>query len=101
MAKAPLLLMALALAGGCRRQPPPPPPAPPPPPPVRPDAAMLPPDYDPTVLVDKGGDPLQIYLAEPRHPVWASAVEEAIGGQLRRDLKQLVPEAGGLSMGCR
>lgn len=105
MAKAPLVLMALALAGGCRRQSPPPaaspPAAAPPAEAARQDAAALPADYDPTVLAEKGGDPLQIYLAEPRHPTWASVVEEVIGGQMRRDLKQMVPEARGLSMGCR
>jgi hypothetical protein len=92
-------LVGLAVALGCRRQPPPPPPAPPAP--AHPDAVALPPDYDPTVLAEKGGDPLQIYLAEPRHPTWAAVVEEVIGGQMRRDLKQMVPEARGLSMGCR
>jgi hypothetical protein len=96
-----VVLMGLALAG-CRRQPPPPPAAvPSPPPAAKPDAAVLPLDYDPTVLADKGGDPLQIYLAEPRQPTWAGVVEEVIGGQMRRDLKQMVPEARGLSMGCR
>jgi len=96
-----VVLMGLALAG-CRRQPPPPPAAAPSPPPAaKPDAAVLPPDYDPTVLADKGGDPLQIYLAEPRQPTWAGVVEEVIGGQMRRDLKQMVPEARGVSMGCR
>ena len=111
MVKPPVLLLAaVAMMGGCRRQPPeakpapPPPSAPAPPPttaPARPDAAALPPDYDPTVLVDKGAEPLQVYLAEPRSPTWATVVEEAIGGQLRRDLKQMVPEARDLSMGCR
>jgi hypothetical protein len=96
-----VVLMGLALASGCRRQPPPPPPAPPPARPAAPDSANLPPDYDPTVLAEKGGDPLRIYLSEPRHPTWASVVEEALGGQMRRDLKQMIPEARGLSMGCR
>jgi hypothetical protein len=99
----PLLVVLVGIAlTGCRRQPPPPPAAAPAPPPAaKPDAAALPPDYDPTVLADKGGDPLQIYLAEPRNPTWAGVVEEVIGGQMRRDLKQMVPEARGLSMGCR
>jgi hypothetical protein len=105
MVKRLLVLIALATpAAGCRKTPPP---APPPPtaaapsPADKPDATVLPPDYDPAVLADKGQDPLQIYLAEPRNATWASVVEEAIGGQLRRDLEQLVPAARGLSMGCR
>jgi hypothetical protein len=93
-------LVLAVLAGACRKEAPPAP-APPAPAAVRLDAAALPADYDPSVLADKGGDPLAIYLAEPRHPVWAGVVEEAIGGQLRRDLKQMVPEARGLSMGCK
>jgi hypothetical protein len=96
-----VVLVGLALVG-CRRQAPPAPAAAPPAAaPSKPDAAPLPPDYDPTVLVDKGADPLQLYLAEPRHPTWAGAVEEVIGGQMRRDLKQMIPEARGLSIGCR
>jgi hypothetical protein len=102
MAKATrVVLMGLALASACRRQSPTVPVPEAPAVPVRPDAAALPPDYDPTVLAEKGGDPLQIYLAEPRHPTWAEVVEEVIGGQMRRDLKQMVPEARGLSLGCR
>jgi hypothetical protein len=101
MVKSPLPLLVVAvLVTGCRRQPaadakatavva------------VRQDATVLPPDYDPVALVDKGAEPLQVYLAEPRNPTWAAVVEEAIGGQLRRDLKQIVPEARNLSMGCR
>jgi hypothetical protein len=102
-----LLAVAAAAAPGCRRQTPAPAPAaavPPAPPasPTPPDSgAPLPADYDPTVLADKGGDPLQIYLNEPRSPTWAPVVEQVIGGQLRRDLKQMVPEARDLSMGCR
>jgi len=94
-----VLVALLALAGGCKKQPVPP--APPPPPAALPDAAALPADYDPTVLAEKGGEPLTIYLAEPRHPTWAGVVEEAIGGQMRRDLKQMIPEARGLSIGCK
>jgi hypothetical protein len=102
MAKAKLVVfLALALASGCRRPSTPPPAAAPPAQPARPDATALPADYDPTVLAEKGGDPLQIYLAEPRNSTWAGVVEEVIGGQMRRDLKQLIPEARGLSMGCR
>jgi hypothetical protein len=107
----PALALALvaALAPGCRKNTPaaparveqPSPAQAAAPPAARPDAAALPPDYDPTVLADQGKDPLQIYLAEPRSATWAAVVEEAIGGQLRRDLKQMVPEAKGLSMGCR
>jgi hypothetical protein len=103
-----LALVLLVFSGACRRQTPaaqaPPPPAAPPAAPsapAQPDAATLPPDYDPTVLADKGMEPLQVYLAEPRHPTWATVIEGAIGGQLRRDLKQMVPEARDLSMGCR
>jgi hypothetical protein len=96
----PLLVALVGLAmAGCHRQPPPPPPAAAPPAPA--DAAALPPDYDPTVLAEKGADPLRIYLAEPRQPTWAGVVEEVIGGQMRRDLRHMVPEARGLSMGCR
>jgi hypothetical protein len=104
MVKAAIGMLFLAgLASGCKR---PSAPASNPQPvaaaPAPADAAVpVAPDYDPTVLADKGGDPLQIYLAEPRNPTWASVVEEAIGGQMRRDLKQMIPEARGLSMGCR
>jgi hypothetical protein len=92
------LILALAAATGCKKE------APPPGVPVVPaklDAAAPPADYDPTVLAKKGGDPLAIYLAEPRHPTWAGVIEEAIGGQMRRDLKQMIPEARGLSLGCK
>jgi hypothetical protein len=94
-------LVLLVCAEACRRTAPPPPLPAPAPAAATPDAASLPPDYDPTVLADKGMEPLQIYLAEPRNPTWARVVEEAIGGQLRRDLKLMVPEARDLSMGCR
>jgi hypothetical protein len=101
----PLAVLLVSASFGCRKTPPPPPT----PPaataqaaaPARPDATVLPPDYDPTVLVDKGSEPLQVYLAEPRSATWATVVEEAIGGQMRRDLKLMLPEARGLSMGCR
>jgi hypothetical protein len=97
----PLLAALLGVAlGGCRRESPPAAP-PPPPPAAKAEPASLPSDYDPTVLAEKGGDPLEIYRAEPRHPIWASAVEDVIGGQMRRDLKQMVPEARGLSIDCR
>jgi len=99
--RGPGCVVLVVLAGACRKEAPPPPAPPPAPAAVRLDAAALPADYDPSVLADKGGDPLGIYLAEPRHPIWAGVVEEAIGGQLRRDLKQMVPEARGLSMGCK
>jgi hypothetical protein len=94
-------LVALALAACRREAQPPPAPSAPAQPAAKLDASALADDYDPTVLVDKGGDPLGIYLKEPRHPTWAGVVEEAIGGQLRRDLKSMVPETRGLSMGCK
>jgi hypothetical protein len=68
--------------------------------PATPDAAGVAADYDPTALADKGQEPLQIYLAEPRSPTWAPAVEEIIGGQLRRDLTKMVPETRELSITC-
>ena len=95
-----LLTAALWLAVGCRRQPEATK-ATASAPAAKPDAATLPADYDPTVLAEKGMEPLRIYLDEPRNPTWAAVVEEAIGGQIRRDLKQMVPEARSLSMGCR
>ena len=94
-----VLVALLALAAGCKKQPPAP--AVPPAPAAPPDAAAVAADYDPTVLAEKGAEPLTIYLAEPRQPTWAGVVEEAIGGQMRRDLKQMMPEARGLSMGCK
>jgi hypothetical protein len=72
--------------------------APPPAPAV--DAAALGPDYDPVALVDKGAEPVKVYLAEPRRAAWASAVEEVIGAQLGADVRKVVG-SGGVSMGCR
>jgi len=101
MPRATATLATLLLLAACKKEAPPAPSVAAAPPADRPDAAALPPDYDPAALADKGGDPLAIYLAEPRQPTWAGVVEEAIGGQLRRDLRQMVPEARGLSMGCK
>jgi hypothetical protein len=77
--------------------------APAPPPPAAPAAPAdaLAPDYDPTALTGGGADPLKVYLAEPRTAAWAGAVEEVIGKQLDRDVKHVVPGAGGVSIGCR
>jgi hypothetical protein len=66
-----------------------------------PPADALAADYDPTALTRDGADPLKVYLAEPRTPAWAGAVEEVIGKQLDRDVKHVVPGAGGVSIGCR
>jgi hypothetical protein len=107
-----LVLTVVPLGGGaCKRRPPPPPaavapspapaPADPPAPTARAAVDALPPDYDPTVLTQGGADPLQVYLAEPRSPAWAAAVEDVVGKQLDRDVKQVVPGAGGVSIGCR
>jgi hypothetical protein len=102
-----VLLVGSSLAG-CKRRTPdaapvlPGPTAQPAPAPVRaPAADALPADYDPTVLTQGGAEPLQVYLAEPRNPAWAGAVEDVIGKQLDRDVKHVVPGAGGVSMGCR
>jgi hypothetical protein len=101
MVKAPRFLLIAALVAGtaCRRQSPAPAAAPAAA--EKADTSTLPAEYDPTVLVEKGMDALQVYLKEPRNPTWATVVEEAIGGQMRRDLKQMIPEARNLSMGCR
>jgi hypothetical protein len=96
-----LLALALGLCAGCKRRPQEAPGAPPPAAPAVPDAAPLPPDYNPTALVQDGADPVQVFLKEPRKPSWAGPVEEAVGGQLRKDLTRAVPEARSLSMGCR
>jgi hypothetical protein len=105
MVKLTLALLALTSLFACRRQPAPAAPAVPAPAAAAPtpadSGATLPGDYDPTVLADRGTAPLDIYLAEPRNPEWASVVEGAIGGQLRRDLTQMIPEAKGLTMTCR
>jgi hypothetical protein len=64
------------------------------------DAGALGPEYDPVVLVDRGAEPVKVYLAEPRNPAWAGPVEEVIGAQLDADVKK-VTGAGAVSMGCR
>jgi hypothetical protein len=74
--------------------------APPPAAPPVPDAAALGPDYDPVALVDKGAEPVKVYLAEPRRAAWAGAVEEVVGTQLGADVRKVVG-SGGVSMGCR
>src|SRR5438045_3622009 len=90
-----LVVAVVSLAGGCKRRSAPAPAAaasaraaPPVPPvvPVAPDAT-LPADYDPTALVQDGADATKVYLAEPRRRAWADAVEDAVGGQLDRDVK--------------
>jgi hypothetical protein len=108
MAKLIVVLVAAAALGACRRTvapPAAPTPAAPPAPAVAPapvDAGTpLAADYDPIALADRGTAPLDIYLAEPRNPAWAAVVEDVIGGQLRRDLAQMVPESHGLTMTCR
>lgn len=105
-------LVALVLVGavsGCKRDQAVPAAAAPAPP--RPDARLvaaeadaspaLPADYDPTVLVERGAAPVEVFLEEPRHPAWAPAVEEVVGGAIRRDLAALVPETRSFAMGCR
>jgi hypothetical protein len=96
------------LFAGCKRRveaPPGPTPGSSPPAPAAPAPAVLdatlPADYDPAAAVQDGADPAKVYLAEPRNPVWAAAVEGLIGGQLDRDVKRVVPGAGGVRMGCR
>jgi hypothetical protein len=104
---------ALVLSGllaGCKRRVPAPAPAPPaaagqnppaagarPPPGHALDAT---PDYDPSALARDANEATRVYLAEPRNAAWAAAVEDAIGSQLDRDVKHVVPGAGGVSMGC-
>jgi hypothetical protein len=99
------LLLATGLSGCRRRVEPPasvqPAPATPAAPAIPPPADALPADYDPAAMVQGGADPLKVYLAEPRTPAWAGPVEEVVGGQLARDVKHVVPGAGGVSMGCR
>jgi hypothetical protein len=98
----------------CKRPAPPAPASPAPPPDAAPAVAAAPPqrpapdaahavaaDYDPTALVAKGAEPISVYMNEPRTPAWADAVEEVIGGQIRRDLQRMVPEAKGLGVSCR
>jgi hypothetical protein len=105
-------LALIGLLGGCRRRAPAPPAAapvvsgrnppaagPPPSLPHAPDAT-LPPDYDPSALARDAAEATRVYLSEPRNPPWAAAVEDVIGGQLDRDVKHVVPGAGGVSMGC-
>jgi len=58
-------------------------------------------DYDPTAAIRDGADPAKVYLAEPRNTVWAAVVENVVGGQLDRDVKHVLPGAGGVRMGCR
>jgi hypothetical protein len=56
--------------------------------------------YDPTKLVEAGVPAGEVYLKEPRDPVWAEMVEGMIGGKMRGDLQRLVPEAS-LQMACK
>jgi hypothetical protein len=60
----------------------------------------LPRDYDPTVLLAKGAEPIQVFLKEPRNAPWARRVEAIIGQAMSRDLEQYVPEARGMGMTC-
>jgi hypothetical protein len=101
------LLASAFLSLACRRKTEPPPatvasaPAPSRPAvPAAPDGAALAADYDPTVLVEQGAEPVKVYLAEPRNAAWAGAVEDVVGRQLGADVKK-VAGSGGVSMGCR
>jgi hypothetical protein len=47
--------------------------------------------YDPTKLVENGVPAGEVFLKEPRDPVWADVVEGVIGGKMRGDLEKLVP----------
>jgi hypothetical protein len=49
--------------------------------------------YDPTKLVENGVPAGEVFLKEPRDPVWAEVVEGVIGGKMRGDLERLVPGA--------
>ncbi len=64
------------------------------------DAATVAADYDPTALVRKGAEPVEVFLREPRTQVWANTVESVVGGRMRQDLKLIVPEARGLAIAC-
>src|SRR5687767_3647406 len=95
-----LLAAFLALAGACKRRtdtaaPPAADAARPP------DAAALAADYDPTVLVQKGAAPLEVFADEPRTAAWADPVEAALGAQMRKDLQHVVPDARGVGLSCR
>jgi hypothetical protein len=103
-------LVATLGAGGCKRRtvpappqasPPPAGPASPPPPAAAAPDGSVPPDYDPASKIQDGADATKVFLAEPRNPAWATAVESVIGRQLDHDVKHVVPGAGGVSMGCR
>jgi hypothetical protein len=56
--------------------------------------------YDPTKLVEGGVPAGEVFLKEPRDPVWAEMVEGVIGGKMRGDLERLVPGAT-LQMHCK
>jgi hypothetical protein len=64
------------------------------------DALPLPPDYDPTVLLAGGANPIDVFVGEPRSPAWANEVERVIGKKISDDLERLVPEAQGMGMTC-
>jgi hypothetical protein len=49
--------------------------------------------YDPTKLVENGVPAGEVFLKEPRDPVWADVIEGVIGGKMRSDLERLVPGA--------
>jgi hypothetical protein len=56
--------------------------------------------YDPTRLVENGVPAGEVYLKEPRDPVWADVVETVVGGKMRGDLERLVPGAS-LQIVCK
>jgi hypothetical protein len=64
------------------------------------DAEPLPLDYDPTERLAGGANPVDVFLAEPRHPTWAAQVEAVIGKRISRDLQERMPEARGMGMTC-
>jgi hypothetical protein len=98
------LVLGAFLSFGCRRKAEvtaaPPQDRPPAPVTAMSDAGAPGPAYDPVELVDRGAEPVKVYLAEPRNPAWAGPVEEVIGAQLDADVKK-VAGAGAVSMGCR
>jgi hypothetical protein len=96
-----VLAVLAAVSMGCKRRAQEAPSAPAAPAVTADAAPQLSADYDPTALVQGGADAVSVYLKEPRNASWAGAVEEVVGGQLRRDLKKAVPEMRSLSMGCR
>jgi hypothetical protein len=60
----------------------------------------LAPGYSPDKLVKVAGLDV-IYEAEPRRDVWATAVENALGGPLQDQARALVPQLNEVKLDCR